>query len=98
MKYGLTREQFDFINTEVIQPIQKQGGRVFVYGSRARGDYKKFSDLDLMVESQSKIPLGAIQEKLETGNFPLKVDLVWYGDFAESYKPGYQKDKAPWEI
>ncbi len=98
MRFGLTQEQSKFIHENVVEPIAKLGGRVFVYGSRARGDHQRFSDLDLMVEFNRPLypSLAHIQELLQNSNFPYKVDLVPYPEFAEAYKKSYQKDKVPW--
>ncbi len=98
MKFGLTKEQFEFVQKNVMTPLSQKGANVFVYGSRARGDHKPFSDLDLMVETKNgePIPLGAYLETMQKSNFPYKVDLVNYSDFAEAYKPSYQSDKLPW--
>ena len=100
MKFGLSDDQYKFIDQNVVKPLAALGARVYVYGSRARGDFQKFSDLDLMVESPRKaeLPLESIQEKLQKSNFPLKVDLVHFADFAEAYKSQYEHDKTPWSV
>ena len=98
MKFGLTQSQFEFIESEVVEPLQKSGAKVYVFGSRARGDYKPFSDLDLMVESTQRTALiGTLQEKLQESRFPFKVDLVHFSEFAEAYKNGYLKERQVWE-
>ena len=95
MKFGLSEREYEFINDEVALPLRKLGAKVWCYGSRSRGDFKKFSDLDLMVEAPSDLSakIGEIQEKLSDSHFPYKVDLVQWMDFAESYKPGYLRDR-----
>jgi predicted nucleotidyltransferase len=96
MKFGLNEKQYEFILKNVVEPLEAQGAIVWCYGSRARGDHHKFSDLDLMVENsldQFSV-IAEIQENLINSNFPFKVDIVRYNDFAESYKPNYQKDKV----
>ena len=35
-----------------------------------------------------------IQETLENGNFPYKVDIVQSKDFAESYRESFERDKV----
>jgi uncharacterized protein len=100
MKLGLSSENYEFILNEVLVPLEDQGAEVWCYGSRARGDHNKFSDLDLMVVSEkdlSKI-IHEISEKLSKSNFPYKVDLVQFSDFADSYKPGYFKDRKRLKI
>jgi predicted nucleotidyltransferase len=97
MKFGLNENQYFWIKENIVGPINDKGGKVFCYGSRARGDYRPLSDLDLMVESQNdeKIELDLFQELLENSDLPFKVDLVDFREFAESYKIGYQRDKTP---
>jgi predicted nucleotidyltransferase len=96
MKFGLTEEQYQYIQKIVIGPLKDQGATVWIFGSRARGDHKEFSDLDLMVGSKEDISssLGKIQETLEDGNFPFKVDVVLSKDFAESYRESFERDKV----
>ena len=95
MKFGLNKDQYDYIKSVVVSPLEKLGGHVYIYGSRSRGDHQKFSDLDLMVEGSESLKnqLGSIKETLEESHFPYKVDLVHLNDFAEAYLENYQKDK-----
>ncbi len=95
MKFGLSPDQYSYIQKTVVTPLQQKGARVFCFGSRARGVQHKFSDLDLMVETPVglELNLGAIREELEKSNFPFKVDLVLFSEFSESYKSNYQAEK-----
>jgi len=95
MKFGLTPEQYQFLLKHVIRPLETTGATIWCYGSRARGDHHQFSDIDLMVENEKnpEKELSQINEFLENSNFPYKVDLVWYGHFADSYKKNYKTDK-----
>ena len=96
MKFGLTPDQYEFIHRTVVIPLAAKGGSVWCYGSRARGDHRPFSDLDLMVDSTTDLSpeVGHIRERLDESNFPFKVDLVQLSEFAKSYRPGFEKDKV----
>lgn len=100
MKYGLTPQQHQFIEMEVIQPLKEYGHTVYIFGSRARGDFKKFSDLDLMIEGaptkKSQQVVSSLREKLSNSNFPYKVDLVFLNEFAESYRTNYEQERHLW--
>lgn len=101
MTFGLTPSQYEFISKNVVTPLESLGAHIYCYGSRARGDHKQFSDLDLMIEtdlsSQAlETKISSIQELLVNSNFPLKVDLVLFSQFADFYKDNYQKDKQRW--
>ncbi|MFP5458000.1 MAG: nucleotidyltransferase family protein, partial [Bacteriovoracia bacterium] len=65
------------------------------FGSRARGNHREFSDLDLMVESDSDLSreIAQLKEIFEESRLPIKVDLVDLASFAHSYREGFEKDK-----
>lgn len=100
MNFGLSQDQQEYILNVVVKPLCSRGLKVFCYGSRARGDHRPFSDLDLMVEGapnqEIRSLVADIQEELTEGNFPLKVDLVFLDEFAVSYRAGYERDKREW--
>ena len=98
MKFGLNKKQYDYIYNTVVIPLQNHGATVWCYGSRARGDYHQFSDLDLMVESDKDVSknIFEIQEKLTKSNFPYKVDLVELNNFSREYLPNFENDKVKW--
>jgi len=95
MKFGLTDRQYQYIQETVVDPLKNQGAAVWIFGSRARGEHQKFSDLDLMVSSDNDISahISKIQELLEEENFPFKVDIVESKNFAESYRKNFDRDK-----
>lgn len=99
MKFGLTEQQYSYIQEIVVLPLRIKGASIWVFGSRARGDHSKFSDLDLMVECEDDVSacVSRIQETLETGNFPFKVDIVLSKDFAESYRESFAADKVEFQ-
>lgn len=78
-----------------LKPLQDQGANIWCFGSRARGDHHKFSDLDLMIDSQQDFTreLGNLKEIFEESNLPIKIDVVQWKDFAENYKESYLNDR-----
>lgn len=96
MKFGLTENELDYFQRELVKPLNKLGATVWVFGSRARGDHQKYSDLDVLVESSSRdltATLSNIREEFEEGNFPYKVDIVALSELAESYRENALKDR-----
>ena len=64
--------------------------KAFVYGSRATGDYFKWSDIDVGVEGKREIPSTTyfdIEEELEESDIPYVLELV---DFCK-VKPDFKK-------
>jgi len=53
--------------------------RIFLFGSRARGDAAPFSDIDIALWAAAPLPrelLGRLRETLEESTVPVRVDLV----------------------
>jgi len=52
--------------------------KVYLFGSRARGDFRRYSDIDLAVESNEDIrdKIIELKEILEESNLIYKVDIV----------------------
>jgi predicted nucleotidyltransferase len=97
MKFGLSEADFAILEKVAIQPLKAHGCRVWIFGSRARGNFKPFSDIDLLYEESSH-PLpaglrGQILENLEESRLNFKVDLVNSSEAAKSYLPGILKDR-----
>lgn len=90
--FGLTDDEKLLLENLVIQPLKKQGCRVWIFGSRATGQHQKFSDIDILFEkplNQSLPPgfLSTIIENAENSRLNYKVDLVDNENLAESYRP-----------
>lgn len=68
--------------TEVLEILRRclpQNVRIGVFGSRAGGDPKPWSDLDLVVEGEAPLALSVIAELNEAfaeSALPWKVDIV----------------------
>ncbi len=95
--FGLTAEQFEVLRRVVLNPLlARPGTKLWIFGSRARGDYRPFSDIDLLIESSVQLPerlLGQVREAAEECALPFKVDLVRREDLAEGYREGILRDR-----
>ena len=52
---------------------------VYLFGSRASGDSRHTSDIDLAIEARDALPpivLAALRERLEESTVPYRVDIV----------------------
>jgi predicted nucleotidyltransferase len=94
-RFGITEQHWEILTRLLFQPIREVGGKVWVFGSRARGDYRKFSDLDLLIEGA--VPsqlLASAGEALEESTLPFRVELVCESDLAETYRSTVLKEKV----
>ncbi len=97
MKFGMTEDQFQILDSLVIGPLKKNGARVFLFGSRATGQHHPHSDVDILYKPGPNFELATnliseIKESIEESRFPFKVELVAESDLAESYKPSVTKN------
>jgi len=73
--YGLTEQQISAIKS-VFASIPEVSSAV-LYGSRARGDYKPYSDLDISVSGNklTRSHLAQLETKLDDLLLPFFIDL-----------------------
>jgi predicted nucleotidyltransferase len=98
MKFGLTEEEFELLHELLIEPLKNQNCEVWIFGSRSRGDHRKFSDIDLLyqVPHGKNLPSGflsSILENAEESRLNYKIDLVSTGDLASSYQANVDREK-----
>lgn len=89
MKYGLSEKIVNQIN-DIIKKYEQYNFKLF--GSRARGDYKKTSDIDIAIfENINKKDEYRIRDDFDKLDIIYKIDLVFITDkiekeFLESIK------------
>jgi len=89
MKFGLPKNHYQFFIENLLGPLIQLQAHVWVFGSRARGDHREHSDLDILVSPLTpKIEklVSEVEETFINSNFPYKVDLVFLENIAASYK------------
>ena len=95
MKFGLKDKDYNFIGQN-LRRILGEDVVVWCFGSRAKGNQQKFSDLDLMVEkvANSVSKLGELNEIFQESDLPIKIDLIDEDNFAKSYRESYLKERV----
>ena len=94
----MNQTQYQILNSTVIGPLKEAGAKVWIFGSRARGDHRKFSDVDLLYEfpeglSPPKGFIFDIKSELEESRFHFKLDLVDVKELASSYRDNVLGDR-----
>ena len=78
MKFGLEKRHLDFI----LQVLQKNipQAKFYIFGSRAKGNHKEYSDIDIAVkleeETISADILGKILMEFSDSTLPYEVDVI----------------------
>lgn len=98
MKFGLTDSEINWLMSTVVGPLKAQSAKVYIFGSRANGKYKKFSDVDLCYIENSALPVSSkvifeIITAAQNSNFSYKIDLVNHSELADSYKVNVDAEK-----
>ena len=72
-------ETLKTIRTIIRSHVPDPSYRLFVFGSRATGTARKFSDMDIGIQGDVPVPSAAleyIREDLENSSIPYKVEVV----------------------
>jgi predicted nucleotidyltransferase len=78
--FGLSEPNLKLLEAILTSSLKsKSAVQIYVFGSRASGTQKKYSDIDLWIDSASPIStaeITTIRELIENSDLPIKVDLV----------------------
>lgn len=74
---------------------------VRLFGSRARGDSRTWSDIDVAVQASPALPAGvlsALREALEASSCLLNVDLVDWNDADAALRESITREGIEWSV
>lgn len=94
-------DQITMYKDALILVIRKYipSGEIYLFGSRAMGTERSYSDIDLVVKTTDKIDhriLNRINEDIETLNIPFFVDVVDYNAVYDGMKNFIDKTGILW--
>ena len=88
LNFDVTAKEFEILQTILKQHLPAEA-LVWVFGSRAKYKTKFNSDIDLAVESSTKLPVQTVillKEAFDESLLPYKVDLVDLNDIEPNFK------------
>ena len=74
--------------------------KIILYGSRARGDAKQGSDIDIALDMKEKIDrslLNKILQDLEESRLPICFDIVDFAKISQDMQKEILKDGVVWK-
>lgn len=88
------------LKEDVVKFLRGENITVFLFGSRARGDYDFASDVDIGVipgEGFRKEKLVLLREFIDGLNIPYKIEIVDFSQVSEQFRREALKDAVPWK-
>lgn len=72
-------EKYKKILAEVVKLLKEElePEKIILFGSRAKGESRPYSDIELALEGAKSLSLRKLKEKLETISWPYFVDLIF---------------------
>jgi predicted nucleotidyltransferase len=71
---------------EVLKKNLNSQAKVYLFGSSVKGDYKKFSDIDIAIENGDKEAITNIRYQIENLNIPYKVEIIDLSKVSKEFK------------
>ncbi len=84
----------------VLNELKGEKVKVFVFGSRARGDNYTASDVDIGLipyDNLNSLKISLLKEKIENSTVPYKVQIVDFNHVSEDFKKEALKDIVVWK-
>jgi predicted nucleotidyltransferase len=72
---------------------------IYLFGSRARGDYNESSDVDIGIipdDAVDDIEISSWREKIENTNIPYHVEIINLNEVSNDFKEEVMKDAIVW--
>ena len=94
------RKSLEQIKSVILDAFRDDDIRIILFGSRARGDYNRRSDIDIGILPRKKYnykKLIFLKEKLENINIPYKVDIVDISKVSEIFRKKALKEGEIWK-
>jgi uncharacterized protein len=87
------------VKETILDFLKDQEVAVFLFGSRARGNFLSGSDIDIGLIPKKRFEprkIVLLRELLENMNIPFKVDIVDFSSVSESFKQETLKEAQWW--
>ena len=90
MKFGLEKRYLDYILQVLRENIPQKDAKFYIFGSRAKGNFKEYSDIDIAVKlTDGKISadiLGKILLVFSDSTLPYEVDVIDLNAIDEKFR------------
>ncbi len=94
------KKSLEQIKSMILETFRDDDIRIMLFGSRARGDFNRRSDIDIGIlprKRYDRSKLIFLKEKLENMNIPYKVDIVDISKVSEIFRKKAMKEGEIWK-
>ena len=86
--FGLEQKYIDIVKNILQKYLKNQ--KVYVFGSRSVGNFKKYSDLDLAIDGVTDVI--KISNEFKDSSLPIDVDVILIKDLSSEFLNVVKKD------
>ena len=100
MLSAVRQRALDNVKRIVLDRLAGHPARVYLFGSCARGDVNRFSDIDVAIEPLEPLPsamIAYIADDLEESTVPYFVDVVDLSTAKPEFRERIMKDAVVWK-
>ncbi|SNQ60102.1 type VII toxin-antitoxin system MntA family adenylyltransferase antitoxin [Candidatus Methanoperedens nitratireducens] len=97
---SIYEKSLERLKSVVLDTLRGEDVMIILFGSRARGDFDRRSDIDIGIVPKKKYDkkkLILLKEKLEDMNIPYKIDLVDISKVSEVFRDKVLKEGKIWK-
>ena len=99
VKNARHEEYLNRIRTLVVDGLAGTKAEIYLFGSHARGDATRLSDVDVAIDAAEPLPTGCLarlRERLEESTIPLTVELVDLGEADGDFRARVRGEGVKW--
>ena len=92
--FGLEERHLNFIKETLKKYIPNPEAKFYIFGSRVRGKYREYSDVDIAIDCPN-LEIGIktkLKTEFENSTFPYEVDIVDLNSIKDNFKNLIQDD------
>ncbi|MCB9492722.1 MAG: nucleotidyltransferase domain-containing protein [Epsilonproteobacteria bacterium] len=74
--------------------------KIYLYGSRAKGTHREWSDIDLALDAGKKlerVDVGEARDMFQESNIPYKISVVDFNGVSQDFKQEIGETKVVWK-
>jgi uncharacterized protein len=94
-----TSKHLQVVRQLLLKRLHGYNAKIYLFGSMARGEFRRTSDIDVAVLPTGSLPdgvLSEIRDELENSRVPYRVELIDLGKVSPGFAAHVQRMGIPW--